>query len=350
MKKKVSVLGDGAFGTAFSQLIANNGHEVNLWCYNKQVYEDIKNNKKNSTYLPEVVLNSLITPYINLEESIQDSDIVFEAIPVQFIKSTLSSYSSLLKNKTIVVLSKGIETDTLKLPSQIIEDILNNQSNITVVSGPSFARDLAQRIPTGLVIAAHNDSAYQKVAEILIASKPCDCEKASKNSSHNKVSVYKCSGCKSQIYLEHSKDILGIQLSGAIKNVIALGLGILEGAGYRDNCKALFFYKSISEIKTIIKFYNSDPKSFDTLAGIGDLVLTAFMSQGRNKQLGIKIGQGNLAGNMLKNLSFVPESLNTLKSLKQLIDKNKLDLPLCSALYDIVYNNQSIEILVSNLV
>lgn len=315
MKKRVSVLGDGAFGTAFAQLIAHNGYEVSLWCYNKSVYESILKTGVNNIYLPEIKLDKKIIPTTNIQESINSSDIIFEAIPAQYLKQTLISVAGILTNKIVCVLTKGIEADTLNLPTQVIQSLKQ-----VVISGPSFARDLALLSPTGLILASKDKQARDLVAEILAG-----------------------------VYLEFSEDIIGVQVAGAVKNVIALGVGILDGAGFLDNTKALFFYRSIEEIKTLIKHFGGSPESVYLLSGIGDLVLTAFMSQGRNKRVGFDIGRGKKICDILNQADFVPEGVNTLKSLNEIIKKNNLDLPICDSIYNIVYNNLSPEILISKL-
>ena len=326
MKKKVSVLGDGAFGTAFAQLIALKGHEVSLWCYNKFTYESIKKTGINDIYLPEIKLDSKIIPTTNIQESINSSDIIFEAIPAQYLKQTLLPVAELLDDKIVCVLTKGIETDSLYLPSKVIENIVKQKNGslskfkTVIISGPSFARDIALLSPTGLTLSSNDKNALELVSNVLPG-----------------------------VYLELTDDTMGVQVSGAVQNVIALGVGILDGAGFLDNTKALFFYRSLDEIKTLIKHFGGKPESVYLLSGIGDLVLTAFMSQGRNKRVGFDIGRGKKICDILNQVDFVPEGANTLKSINELIEKNNLDLPICQAIYNIVYNDFKIETLISKL-
>ena len=203
------------------------------------------------------------------------------------------------------------------MPSKVIENIVKQKNGslskfkTVIISGPSFARDIALLSPTGLTLSSNDKNALELVSNVLPG-----------------------------VYLELTDDTMGVQVSGAVKNVIALGVGILDGAGFLDNTKALFFYRSLDEIKTLIKHFGGKPESVYLLSGIGDLVLTAFMSQGRNKRVGFDI---------LNQVDFVPEGANTLKSINELIEKNNLDLPICQAIYNIVYNDFKIETLISKL-
>lgn len=215
MKKNIGVLGDGAFGTAFAQLLAKNGYNVSLWCYSEAVYKSILDSQTNKIYLPEIKLDNKIVPTTNIKETVNSSDIIFEAIPAQYLLSVFSQISDILKDKIICVLTKGIEEQTLSLPTQAIQSCFSNKTyfnfkpdqkvvlNQAVISGPSFAKDLALGWPTGLVLATEDNNIKNQIKEILIPK------------NNNRL----------QIYLEYTNDIMGVQVAGAIKNVIALGGG-----------------------------------------------------------------------------------------------------------------------------
>ncbi len=359
MKKRICVLGDGAFGTAFAQFIASNGYEVNLWCYNSTVYDEIIKTRTNNIYLPNIKLDSKIFATTDIKSALNNTDIIFEAIPAQFLHSSLRDIADSLGNKIICVLTKGLANSTtgssFDLPTQVIEKI-NSKAKLVVISGPSFAVDLALLNPTGLVLASKDKSATTSISEILNNkfdnklsdqnfTRPRSPRVVFEGEAEKNVS----SGGGLNIYLEFTEDIIGVQVAGAVKNVIALGVGILDGCGYSDNTKALFFYKSINEIKTLIKYFGGNPESVYLLSGIGDLVLTAFMSQGRNKQVGFNIGRGEKICDILKEVNFVPEGANTIKSINEILEKNNLDLPICKAIYNIVYNNFKVETLISKL-
>lgn len=324
MKQKaqtVTVLGDGAFGTAFATLLAHNGHTVHLWCYNQDVAITIAAQHINSKYLPDIELNKNIIPTTSLQDALKN-DIIFEAIPVQFMRSVLTQCKPYAKpSHRWIVLSKGIENDTLLLPTEIIKNSVDPNAITAVVTGPSYARELALQQPTGLCVATTTQELNDEIRALL------------KNSF---------------VYCEPSDDVFGAQIAAALKNVIALAMGLLEGAGYGDNAQALLMVRSLQELKTLLKFVQSDEQTLYGLEGVGDLVLTSYGKQSRNHKVGVMLGQGKSLAAILKEMD-APEGINTLKSLQQLIVTRNLTLPIMSTLHEVVFAHKHIQNLIKIL-
>lgn len=281
----ISVLGDGAFGTALAQVLAHNDHKVTLWCYNPEVATSITTKRRNQLYLPSIELHENITPSTSLEESLQANWIV-EAIPVGYLPSVLATIKKVNPTTPWVLASKGISED--KLPADIITSFLG-PIPIVILSGPSFARELAAGNPTGLTLAS---ATHAHAFKELLESKT--------------------------ISTDTTTDIIGTQLCGALKNVIALTLGMLEGAGYSANTRALVFTNMMKELAEIITDKGGSQKTLQLFAGIGDITLTTFNSQSRNTTLGRAIGRKEY---LHKELPYT-EGINTLKSLPGYLTKN----------------------------
>ena len=322
MKQTVTVLGDGAWGTALATLLAHNGHQVNLWCYNSAVAQSISTRQENSFYLPGITLSSTIIATTDFKQAFTNTTAIFEAIPVKHMRSVLTACASYApKNIPWVILSKGIEQKTLLLPSELIQEIIKPSPTCVVLAGPSFARDLAQQKTTACTIAGDKAVASQIQALVHTA----------------------------YFTTEYSTDLKGVQLASAFKNCIALGVGLLEGAGYGDNTQALFLTLMIKELALLLEHNQADSQTMWKLAGIGDIVLTAYSNQSRNRALGQKLGAGNNLSICINKLSTVPESFNTLQSIIQLQSRDSLLLPLCTILYQCIFEHVPLAELVSSL-
>jgi len=314
---KISVLGEGHFGTAIASVLANNCHEVRLWCYDEEIATEINETKINSKYFPEHNLNQNITATNDLYEAVKDTDFIFEAIPVKYLRSVIENLKKYIKDKqTIICLSKGIEDQTLLFPTQIVQEILPNVQ-VAAISGPSFAKELMEEILTGVNLASISSDLSERIKNLL-------------ENEYFRIKII--------------DDILGLQVCGALKNVITIGIGIAQGANFADDTIAYLFTKGLSEISLLIKNLNGNKKTAYDFAGVGDLVLCAFGKSSRNLWFGQEIGKGKKIDEILKN-NITVEGLNTLKSIKQLSSNLELDLSFCSAIYQIVFENKNFDIL-----
>jgi len=315
MNKKVTVLGAGAWGTAFSNLLAENNYKVFLWAHEIDVVNSINEKHENERFLHGIKLNKKIEATCDIKYALENSKWIFEVIPVQFLRDVLGQAKPYFnQDQTWVILSKGIEQKTLLLPSQILDEVFGFVTNKATINGPNFARDFAEKAYTATTVAAENCAIAKELQQIIANSffRP---------------------------YV--STDIMGVQVGGAIKNLLALAIGIIRGAGYKDNTIAFILTRGLSEMALLAEFFGGKKETIFGLSGLGDLVLTAFGQASRNQNVGIMLGQGFSLEHILKNTNFIPEGVNTAVSIKQLIEKNNLNLPICSGVFDILYNNKS---------
>src|SRR5579872_721012 len=320
--KHIAVLGDDALGTAFAHMLAAKGNRVMLWCNNGDVARAIKENRINDRYLPGIQLPSTIIPTTSLDEAICGSAYVFEAIPVAYMRSVLGlarhCYSS---DQLWGLLSKGIEQHTLMLPSQILLNLFGADVRTALVSGPSFAYDLARKQPTAVTLATELEDAADLQALL----------------TNDYFRPYPCT------------DVIGAQVGGAVKNVIALASGILQGSGCADNTKAFLLTRGLQEMIALGGVLGGNEQTIYGLSGLGDLMLTALGAHSKNVAIGRRIGQGESLETLKKELVTLPEGINTVQSVHQLMRKHALTLPIFSATYDVIFNGAQPAALLSAL-
>jgi glycerol-3-phosphate dehydrogenase (NAD(P)+) len=316
VKERVCVVGEGAWGTAIATLLAHNGYTVNLWCYHAEIAEEIRMHRTNIRYMPGVMLSPLIHATYDMAEALTGVQWVFEAIPVQYLRSVLVSLVPHLQGvSTIVALSKGIEQDSLLLPTQIMDEVFSQSIHTAVIAGPSFARDVVRQQPTGFVIASQEPAIAKQLQMIM----------------HSSFS-----------FPELSRDMLGVQLCSALKNVITLGVGILHGAGYTDNTKALFITRCLHEMSLLVTASGGLQETVYGLAGVGDLILTAYGSLSRNGEVGRRLGAGETLASIIAATGYTPEGVNSAISLYKLAERVGVNMPLCCSIYDILYNGRDV--------
>jgi glycerol-3-phosphate dehydrogenase (NAD(P)+) len=321
--KKVSILGDGAWGTAVACLLADNGYQVTIWCHDHTVADAINNTHINERYLPGVTLSPYIQATTSLQDALANAQWIFEAVPVKFLRVVLEKAKPFYNDQqTWVIMSKGIEQDTLMLPSQILDDVFKADVRKTVFSGPSFAADLAKKQITGVTIAAQSCEVGLELQTMLANSyfRP---------------------------YI--SLDIIGVQAGGALKNIIAIGMGILKGADYTDNAQAYLFTRGLHEIVQLTTMLGGKHETVYGLSGVGDLVLTAMGNLSRNMLLGQQLGSGKTLQEISVAWGTLPEGINTVQSVHQLALKHSLNLPICNGLYQVIFHDKSTEVFLREL-
>ncbi len=315
--KQICILGAGAWGTAIAQLLAEKGYSVSLWCYEKAVVDCIKEQRENTPYLPGVNLHKNIVPTTDLQEAICGSTWIFEAIPVKHLRSILEQAKHCFSSEqTWVVLSKGIEQNTLLLPTQILDDVFGVEAKKAVLAGPSFARDVINKQITAVTVAAPDCEIGLSLQKLLATDyfRP---------------------------YV--SLDMIGVQVGGAVKNVLSLGIGVLDGAGYTDNAKAFLLTRGLHEMVLLAQELGGRQETLYGLSGMGDLVLTSMGKLSRNLAIGKKLGEGQTLENILKDIKYVPEGINTVQSVHQLLQKKKLDLPICESIYQVIFEGKLLQ-------
>lgn len=320
---KVTVLGAGAWGTAIATVLAYNEHEVSLWCRELEVVDAIKTTRINKQFLPDVSLNKLVVPTNSLEEALSESAWIFAAVPVKFFREVLvQAKPYIVQESRWVILNKGIEQKTLLVPSQILEQVAPVALTKLALVGPSFAFDLAHKQVTG-VLAAGDDMSFVSELQSLLHTP--------------------------YFTTDSSDDIYGAQLCSALKNVVALGVGMLDGAGYTDNTKALFLVKSLAQAKKLVVACGGKAETVDGLAGLGDLILTALGRHSRNVAAGRRLARGSSVETITSSTSSVAEGITTAASLHQFILQKKLSLPLLSGVHEVIEKDLTLDIFIKRL-
>lgn len=319
---KVSVIGSGSWGTANAISLAGKGLDVSLWVRNKELLDVMRDKKENTTYLPGVALPDNIEVNNDLEYSCLKSDVIVLGTPSHAIRETVQNIKKYVtKEQIIVSLAKGIENDTLLRMSQIIEEYLP-KNPIVVLSGPSHAEEVSRNVPTTVVVS----SKYKKIAEFI-----------QDTFMTPRLRVYT------------NPDIVGVEIGGALKNVIALGAGISDGLGFGDNTKAALMSRGIVEIARLGVAMGARQSTFNGLAGIGDLIVTCTSMHSRNRRAGIDIGQGKTLDEVLGSTKMVVEGVRTTKSAYELSKKIGIEMPITRETYGVLFEGYDVKKSVINL-
>ena len=319
-KIKIGVLGAGAWGTTIALLLSKKNN-VLLWANEKKVVQEINLKNKNNTFLKHVKLNKKIKATNNLND-FSEIDFLFIVVPTQYISITLKKLKGTLsKHCMIINASKGIEISSLSLISEIISNHFP-KNPISILSGPNFAKEIASGKPTASLIASKSISDSKKISKLI-------------SSSHFRP------------YL--SNDIVGAQICGAMKNVYAIGCGIITGKKFGDNAVASIISRSFAEISLVCKKLGGKPETLMGLSGLGDLFLTCSSDKSRNFSLGLKIASGKKTSTLLKSKKTVAEGAHTVKAIHKLSKKLKIDLPINNEIYKILYLNKDIDKSISEL-
>ncbi|HSW54101.1 MAG TPA: NAD(P)H-dependent glycerol-3-phosphate dehydrogenase [Ignavibacteriaceae bacterium] len=313
---KISVLGAGGWGTTLAILLHYNGHNVTLWEYKKSYARQLLKKRINTDYLPGIKIPKeiLITP--DIEEGSDDKNLIVLAVPSQFLRDVVKKINYHTIEDTILVsVSKGIEKNTLMTMSQMLKDVFPhiNENQIGVISGPSHAEEVSQMVPTA-VVAASIDIETSKAIQ------------ASFMTSYFRVYA--------------STDILGVELGGAFKNIIAIGAGIIDGAGFGDNTKAAIMTRGVAEISRLGLAMGARPETFAGLSGMGDLIVTCMSRHSRNRYVGEEIGKGKKLKQILNSMEQVAEGVETTRSAKQLASKIDIETPITNEVYKILFEDK----------
>lgn len=312
---RVSVLGAGSWGTTLAVLLHYNGHEVTLWEYKRNYYKQLKKQRENKIYLPGIKLPEELNITNSLKEATENQHMIVIAVPSQFVRGVVEQIKNNDYSNTIFVsVAKGIEKNTLLTVSQIIKDVIPEleDSAIGVLSGPSHAEEVSRRIPTA-VVAASNDELTAKTIQIAFST--------------------------SYFRVYSSTDLIGVELGGAFKNIVAIGAGIIDGAGFGDNTKAAIMTRGIAEITRLGLEMGARAVTFAGLSGMGDLIVTCMSKHSRNRYVGEQIGKGNKLEAVIKKMEMVAEGVETCRSVHQLAAKLQIEAPIVESVYKILFLN-----------
>jgi glycerol-3-phosphate dehydrogenase (NAD(P)+) len=319
--KRACVIGGGAFGTALAEVLASNTHAVNVWVRSSAQVEEVKQFRENRRYLEGYKLNNNVKFTTDVTEAVQDAKIVLLAIPTQFLRSFLSANRSVLPvGVPIVTCAKGIELTTLQFPYDILIDELPGKYHkyFAALSGPSFAKEVVQKQPTSVTVSAKNPEVASEVQEILSSR------------AHN-----------FRVYT--NDDIVGIEVAGAVKNVLAIASGACSGLGFGNNTRAMLVCRGLAEISRLSAKLGSNGKCISGLAGVGDLLLTCSSELSRNFTVGKKLALGASLAEINSSSTTVAEGIATTKALRELAQIYEVDMPICHGVYTVLYESKSIQ-------
>lgn len=309
MSINAAVIGAGSWGTALATALAVNGHNVRLWGRNAEMMAEMQSCRENKKYLPEVILDENIECSSDMEYALSDAEMAVFVVPAQSFRSTFENSSRYLKENTVVVnCAKGIETGTLKRISEIAEEI-RPELPFAVLSGPSHAEEVGRRLPTTLVSASADEKTAEYVQDAFMSEF---------------LRVYT------------NTDVAGVEIGGALKNIIALAAGISDGMGYGDNAKAALMTRAMTEISRLGTVIGADRATFMGLAGIGDLIVTCTSMHSRNRRCGIMIGEGLDPAEATERVGMVVEGMYTTEAAYAMSVKYGVEMPVAEQLYKVI--------------
>lgn len=314
--ERIAVIGGGSWGTALADLLAGNGHDTVLWIHEPELVQEVALTRVNSLYLPGFTLQPELRVTSDLAYALADRTIVLLVTPVQVMRGVLSRAADLIGADVLLVnASKGIELTTLKTVSQICSELLGSEimTRYVALSGPTFAREVAGGLPTLIVAASHNEACAQRMQAAL---------------SNSAFRAYT------------NSDVIGVELGGAVKNVIAIAAGICDGLGFGFNARAALITRGLAEMNRLGLAMGGQNATFAGLAGMGDLVLTCTGDLSRNRTVGFKLGQGMRLADILAEMRMVAEGVKTAESVYQLSRRLQVEMPIVEKAYQILHENK----------
>lgn len=315
-RKRIAVIGAGSWGTALAMVAANNQHDVALWAREAEVALAIQNTRRNPFYLSDFDLPENIRATVSLEEALSDADCVLTVIPSHAMREMVERMRPHLSADAILVsATKGVENGSLMRMSEVIADALGDEfeTRIVALSGPSFAREVAQGDPTAIVAASRNPDCSETVQRAL---------------SSNVFRVYT------------NDDVTGVELGGAVKNVVAIASGVVRGLGFGTNSVAAIITRGLREITRLALASGAKGETLAGLAGLGDLVLTCTGELSRNRHVGIELGRGRKLADILADMREVAEGVKTTRAIYEMARRLQVDMPITAATYALLYEDE----------
>jgi len=313
----IAVIGAGNWGTALAKLLSDKGHRVHLWAHRPEHVDAINRERENKRYLSGFTLNEKVTASSDLKEVITGKNFILMVIPSHIFRSVFQQIVPLLGKESIVVsATKGIENESLMTMSQVMEDELQKsgiKAEIGVLTGPSFAKEVAAGIPTAVTVAARKKELAARIQDIFFTE-------------------------RFRVYA--STDLIGQELGAALKNIVAIAAGISDGLGYGTNTRAALITRGLAEITRLGVKMGANPLTFSGLGGIGDLVLTCTGDLSRNRTVGLKLGQGKKLQTILAEMEMVAEGVKTTKSAWKLARREGVDMPILEQIYKVLYEDK----------
>ncbi len=322
MKKRITLLGGGSWGTALAKLLSENGHEVTVWLRDEEQCRMLREERVNKKYLPNVQIPENIVFSSDINEASKDADMVLIVTPTQIIRGVLRQIDKeYKKNKIIINASKGIEKGTMCLVSDIVREETDD-CIFAALSGPSHAEEVGLSMPTAITLACESKEVAEEIQDAFMSS-------------------------YFRVYT--NEDVVGAELGGALKNIIALGAGISDGVGYGDNAKAALMNRGIVEIARLGIAMGADVHTFFGLSGIGDLIVTCTSKHSRNWNAGYLIGQGMTKDEAIKKIGMAVEGIPTTYGAYELSKKLNVEMPIVDAMYNVLENSADVKETVNKL-
>ena len=322
MAERVAVIGAGSWGTALAMVLAGKGHNVTLWAHRPGHARAMIDEGENRSYLPGFPLGHNIIVSTDIQEAVAGRPYVVMVVPSHGYRSVFEQIIPHLENGAHVIsAAKGIENTTLRTMSQLMEEELaavgdpewSATIHLGVLAGPSFAKEVADQVPTAVTVAAKNKQAAQAFQDLFFTE-------------------------RFRVYA--ATDVIGLELGGALKNIIAIGAGICDGLGYGTNTRAALITRGLAEITRLGVRLGANPLTFSGLGGLGDLVLTCTGDLSRNRQVGLKLGQGKTIQQILDEMHMVAEGVKTTQSAWNLAKKHDVDMPILEQVYKVLYEDK----------
>ena len=313
MKNKICFIGGGSFGTALSVMLSKKGMDVSIWDRKQSVIDDVNIKRENIKYLHGTVIPSNVKAYLNLRQAVNGCSYIVLAVPSHVVRDMANSLKGLIDKDVIIVsIAKGIEVESGKRLSQVISEIFPN-NKVVILSGPSHAEEVAKDLPTTVVVTSTDMSSAEKVQDIFMT---------------NKFRVYT------------NSDIIGVEIGGAVKNIIALAAGISDGLGYGDNTKAALMTRGMIEITRIGIMLGGKRETFSGLTGMGDMIVTCTSMHSRNRNAGMLIGKGIKVADATNQIGMVVEGIKACKAFYELKERLNVSMPITDALYKVIFENK----------
>lgn len=328
MTEKIAVLGAGSWGSVLANLLSENGHDVYLWSHNPEQVNILNDQHENPKYMKDFKYSTTLTATGDMEDAIKGASVVLIAIPTGGIREVSNKVGTILAklNQTSLVLhaTKGLEQVTYKRPSEILAEEIpaDNRRGIVAITGPSHAEDVARKDLTAIT-AASADESHAKEVQVLF--------------NNDYFRIYS------------NDDIVGAEFGSALKNIIAIGSGILSGMGYRDNAKAALITRGLNEIKRLGVAYGANPFTFSGLSGVGDLIVTATSVNSRNWRAGNQLGQGKSLDDVIEDMGMVIEGVYTTKAAYEMSQERHVEMPIIESIYKVLYENADVKVIINGL-
>lgn len=312
---KITILGGGAMATACAALLSEQpDRPVFIWARNAEYAAQMQQDRENRRLLPGIPIPDSVTITSDIEAALADTDMIVVSIPTAYLREALTEHGEVLSAEVpIVSVIKGIENETLARPSQIITDVLGNDK-VVVLAGPSHAEEIARRLPASVVAASADHSIAVQVQNAF---------------STDRFRVYT------------NEDVVGVELGGALKNVLAIAVGICDGLGFGDNAKAALMTRGLVEMTRFGASMGADPNTLFGLAGIGDLITTCVSGFSRNRHVGERLGQGETLDEIINSMSAVAEGVRTTRSVQQLAERLNIDMPITREVFQVLFEDRN---------